>query len=121
MKKLLSYLYGGQRWRFAGTLLVTMISNLFEVMLAYVMMQCVDFAMEGSLSQATSLALWLGLYLIVHFATDYFAQRLKWKTLQNAQTNLRNDIAKKCCPCQATASTRKIPAVGWLCLEISVT
>ena len=95
MKNLFSYLYGGQRCRFICTLFFVIVSSLFEVMLAYVMMQCVDFAMEGSLPQAMFLALWLILYLTVYFFVDYFAKRLKWKILQNAQINLRNDVAKR--------------------------
>lgn len=94
MKKLFSYLYNGQRYRFICTLLLIIVSNLFEVMLAYVMMQCVDFAIQGSLPQAASFAIWLTLYLAVYFVVDYFSKRMKWKTLKNAQVNLRNDIVQ---------------------------
>lgn len=94
MKKLFSYLYNRQRLRFTCTLLFTIFSSLFEVALAYIMMQCVDLAMDGSLSEAMSFAFWLIFYLITYFIVDYLAKRLKWKTLQIAQMNLRNDVTQ---------------------------
>lgn len=95
MKTLFSYLYRGQSYRFVCTLLFIIASSVFEVMLAYVMMRCIDLALEGSLQQAASFAIWLVLYLVAYFILDYFANRFKWKLLQNAQTNLRNDITRK--------------------------
>lgn len=94
MKKLFSYLYNGQKLRFVCTVLLTIISSLFEVALVYVMMQCIDLAMGGSMSQAMSFAYWLIFYLVTYFVVDYFAKRLKWKTLETAQLNLRNDVTK---------------------------
>lgn len=95
MKTLFSYLYKDQKLRFVSTLFLVTASSLFEVMLAYVMMRCVDLASEGSLQEASSFALWLVLYLATYFILDYVANKLKWKTLQNAQTNLRDDIVQK--------------------------
>lgn len=95
MKTLFSYLYRGQSYRFVCTLLFIIASSVFEVMLAYVMMRCIDLALEGSLQQAASFAGWLVLYLASYFILDYFANKFKWQTLQNAQTNLRNDITRK--------------------------
>lgn len=95
MKTLFGYLYKGQKLRFVSTLFLVTASSLFEVMLAYVMMRCVDLASEGSLEEASSFALWLVLYLATYFILDYVANKLKWKTLQNAQTNLRDDIVQK--------------------------
>lgn len=95
MKTLFGYLYKGQKLRFVSTLFLVTASSLFEVMLAYVMMRCVDLASEGSLQEASSFALWLVLYLATYFILDYVANKLKWKTLQNAQTNLRDDIVQK--------------------------
>lgn len=95
MKTLFTYLYKGQKLRFVSTLFLVTASSLFEVMLAYVMMRCVDLASEGSLQEASSFALWLVLYLATYFILDYVANKLKWKTLQNAQTNLRDDIVQK--------------------------
>lgn len=95
MKTLFGYLYKDQKLRFVSTLFLVTASSLFEVMLAYVMMRCVDLASEGSLQEASSFALWLVLYLATYFILDYVANKLKWKTLQNAQTNLRDDIVQK--------------------------
>lgn len=115
MKNLFSYLRRGQCGRFAATLLLVIASSLFEVMLAYVMMRCVDFAMDGSLSQAAGLAIWLALYLAAYFAVDYLAKRLKWKTLQTAQVNLRGDVAQKLMAMPIRAF-RETNTGGWLAM-----
>lgn len=95
MKTLFGYLYRGQKFQFLCTLLLVIASSLFEVLLAYVMMSCIDLALEGSLREASSFAIWLFLYLVLYFVLDYFANKFKWRTLQNAQMNLRNDITRK--------------------------
>lgn len=115
MKNLFSYLHRDQRGRFAATLLLVIASSLFEVMLAYVMMRCVDFAMDGSLSLAAGLGFWLVLYLAAYFAVDYIAKRFKWKTLQTAQVNLRGDVAQRLMVMPISAFREKNTS-GWLAM-----
>lgn len=120
MKTLFSYLYRGQCYRFVCTLPFIIASSVFEVMLAYVMMRCIDLALEGSLQQAASFAIWLVLYLAAYFILDYFTNRFKWKLLQNAQTNLRNDITRKLLSMPIKHFHKKTREAGSPCLQAGV-
>ena len=89
------YLYKNQFVRFIVFVFLSIISSLFEVGLAYVMLKCVDFAMVGNMSKAWRYAGWLSFYIIVFFIVDYFSKKLKWKILEFSQMKLRNDVVDK--------------------------
>lgn len=89
------YLYRKQLPRFICFVVISIISCLFEIGLAYVMLQCVDYAMAGKMSDAGVYAIWLSLYILIFFAVDFGAKRLKWQILRDAQTNFRDDVMSR--------------------------
>lgn len=89
------YMYQNQRLRFACLLLLSIINCVFEVGLAYVMLQCVNLATSGNLSQAPKFIAFLIFYIVIYFIVDYFAKKTKWQVLKNAQINLRDDVSKQ--------------------------
>ena len=89
------YLYQKQLPKFVCLVVISIVSCLFEIGLAYVMLQCVDYAMTGKMTDALSYAIWLILYILVFFLVDFWAKRLKWQVLRGAQINLRNDVMSR--------------------------
>lgn len=88
------YLVGQQRGRFAALMLLSVLSCLFEVGLAYVMLQCVNFAMSETLAGVERYALGFAAYILVYFAVDYITHRCRYSVLRQAQVKLREDVTK---------------------------
>lgn len=89
------FLYHRQMPAFIGFALFSILDCLLEVGLAYVMLECVNFAVEGNLSDAGIYAGLLMLYIIIYFIADIISKKLKWQVLRGAQTNLRDDVTQR--------------------------
>jgi ATP-binding cassette subfamily B protein len=107
------YLYQNQRLKFIGFLLVSTVDCLLEVGLAYVMLQCVNYAIGGKLADAGIYAAAFCAYILLYFVIDYTAGKLKWSVLREAQTNLRNDITERIFSLKSRAFHSKNTG-GWL-------
>lgn len=89
-----SYLFRNQRGRFAALIFLSILSCLFEVGLAYVMLRCVNFAMSGKLAGAGIYALGFAAYILVYFAVDYITHKCRYAVLRQAQIKLREDVSR---------------------------
>ena len=81
-KQMFHYLYQNQRLKFIGFLLVSAVDCLLEVGLAYVMLQCVNYAIGGKLADAGIYAAAFCAYILLYFVIDYTAGKLKWSVLR---------------------------------------
>ncbi len=107
------YLYKRQVPKFVILIFLSIISCLFEVGLAYVMLRCVDFAMAGDLSDAGVYAVAFILYIAVYFIIDIFAKRAKWQKIALARRQIcakRSQIESY--QCRPRTSTKRIQAAG---------
>jgi len=59
------------------------------------MLQSIDFAVSGKLSDALNYGLWFGLYIFCYFFVDLACRRLRWSVLRGSQSNLRDDLMKQ--------------------------
>ena len=73
----------------------SLLSSLFEIALSFVMLQSVNLAMDGNLSDALNDGLWFGLYIFCYFIVDLICRRLRWSVIQGCQTHLRDELIKK--------------------------
>ncbi len=89
------YLYEHQVKKFAAFIFFSMLSCLFEIGLAYIMLKCVDLSMERNLSEAGKYAIGFLIYIMLYFGIDYFTKKMKWDVLCGAQTNLRNNMVEQ--------------------------
>ncbi|MCR5320650.1 MAG: ABC transporter ATP-binding protein/permease [Lachnospiraceae bacterium] len=85
-------MYKNQKLRFTLYCVSLIISGFFEVLIAYIMMKCIDLALDKSLEEAFHMGIFIIFYLAGYFLVDFINKKLKWKVLQNAQTSLRNDV-----------------------------
>lgn len=92
---MLRYLYFNQKGRLILFIVFSLLSSLFEIALSYVMLQSIDFAMSGKLSDALNYGLWFGLYIFCYFFVDLACRRLRWSVLCGSQSNLRDDLMKQ--------------------------
>lgn len=76
-----SYLYKNQKCKFSILIFFSIMSNLFEIGLAYVMLSCVEFAMNGNLPDAMFHAFWLLIYIIIFFLVDLISKKIKCKRI----------------------------------------
>ena len=61
---MLRYLYFNQKGKLILFIVFSLLSSLFEIALSYVMLQSIDFAMSGKLSDALNYGLWFGLWSV---------------------------------------------------------
>lgn len=59
------------------------------------MLQSVDLAVSGQLSDALNYGLWFALYIACYFFVDLLCRRLRWAVLRSSQTNLRDDFMQQ--------------------------
>lgn len=91
---MLKYLYEKQQQKLVLFVIFSLLSSLFEIALAYVMLQAVNFAIEGNLSDATRYAILFAAYIFCFFLVDLIYRRLRWVVLRGSQTNLRDDLTR---------------------------
>lgn len=60
---MLRYLYLNQKGKLILFVVFSLLSSLFEIALSYVMLQSVDLAVSGQLSDALNYGLWFALYI----------------------------------------------------------
>ena len=64
---MLKYLYAQQKSKLIFFVVFSLLSSLFEIALSFVMLQSVNLAMDGNLSDALNDGLWFGLYIFLLF------------------------------------------------------
>lgn len=89
-----SYLLRNQRGHFAALIFLSILSCLFEVGLAYVMLRCVNFAMSGKLAGAGIYELGFAAYILDYFAVDYITHKCRYAVLLQAKIKLREDVSR---------------------------
>ena len=92
---MLKYLYAQQKSKLIFFVVFSLLSSLFEIALSFVMLQSVNLAMDGNLSDALNDGLWFGLYIFCYFIVDLICRRLRWSVIQGCQTHLRDELIKK--------------------------
>ena len=92
---MLKYLYAQQKSKLFFFVVFSLLSSLFEIALSFVMLQSVNLAMDGNLSDALNDGLWFGLYILCYFVVDLICRRLRWSVIQGCQTHLRDELIKK--------------------------
>ena len=92
---MLKYLYAQQKSKLIFFVVFSLLSSLFEIALSFVMLQSVNLAMDGNLSDALNDGLWFGLYIFCYFVIDLICRRLRWSVIQGCQTHLRDELIKK--------------------------
>ena len=92
---MLKYLYAQQKGKLIFFVVFSLLSSLFEIALSFVMLQSVNLAMDGNLSDALNDGLWFGLYLLCYFFVDLICRRLRWSVIQGCQTHLRDELIQK--------------------------
>ena len=92
---MLKYLYTQQKSKLIFFVVFSLLSSLFEIALSFVMLQSVNLAMDGNLSDALNDGLWFGLYIFCYFIVDLICRRLRWSVIQGCQTHLRDELIKK--------------------------
>lgn len=95
MRELLEFMYNGQRARFAASLAFVTANSLLDVVLAFVMMRCVDCAINGSPKEAFDLLTWLMIYLVAYYFVSLLTAKVKLRTVLTAQHNLRKGLSSK--------------------------
>ena len=70
---MLKYLYAQQKSKLIFFVVFSLLSSLFEIALSFVMLQSVNLAMDGNLSDALNDGLWFGLYIFCYFIVDLIA------------------------------------------------
>jgi len=74
---------------------MTIVAAVLEVGLAYIMLNCVDFATSGNLKYAGEYGTYLIIYLIIYFAIDFISKKLKWDIIRKTQIQLRKDVINR--------------------------
>ena len=92
---MLKYLYAQQKSKLFFFVVFSLLSSLFEIALSFVMLQSVNLAMDGNLSDALNDGLWFGLYILCYFIVDLICRRLRWSVIQGCQTHLRDELIQK--------------------------
>lgn len=92
---MLRYLYLNQKGKLILFVVFSLLSSLFEIALSYVMLQSVDLAVSGQLSDALNYGLWFALYIACYFFVDLLCRHLRWTVLRGSQTNLRDDLMQQ--------------------------
>ena len=92
---MLRYLYFNQKGKLILFIVFSLLSSLFEIALSYVMLQSIDLAMSGKLSDALNYGLWFGLYIFCYFFVDLVCRRLRWSVLRGSQSHLRDDLMSR--------------------------
>ena len=92
---MLKYLYAQQKSKLFFFVVFSLLSSLFEIALSFVMLQSVNLAMDGNLSDALNDGLWFGLYILCYFFVDLICRRLRWSVIQGCQTHLRDELIQK--------------------------
>ena len=92
---MLKYLYAQQKSKLIFFVVFSLLSSLFEIALSFVMLQSVNLAMDGNLSDALNDGLWFGLYIFCYFIVDLICRRLRWSVIQGCQIHLRDELIKK--------------------------
>ena len=92
---MLKYLYTQQKSKLFFFVVFSLLSSLFEIALSFVMLQSVNLAMDGNLSDALNDGLWFGLYILCYFFVDLICRRLRWSVIQGCQTHLRDELIQK--------------------------
>ena len=92
---MLKYLYAQQKSKLFFFIVFSLLSSLFEIALSFVMLQSVNLAMDGNLSDALNDGLWFGLYILCYFIVDLICRRLRWSVIQGCQTHLRDELIQK--------------------------
>ncbi|MBF4807792.1 MAG: ABC transporter ATP-binding protein, partial [Lancefieldella rimae] len=92
---MLRYLYFNQKGKLILFIVFSLLSSLFEIALSYVMLQSIDLAMSGKLSDALNYGLWFGLYIFCYFFVDLVCRRLRWSVLRGSQSHLRDDLMRQ--------------------------
>ena len=92
---MLKYLYAQQKSKLIFFVVFSLLSSLFEIALSFVMLQSVNLAMDGNLSDALNDGLWFGLYILCYFFVDLICRRLRWSVIQGCQTHLRDELIQK--------------------------
>lgn len=92
---MLKYLYAQQKSKLIFFVVFSLLSSLFEIALSFVMLQSVNLAMDGNLSDALNDGLWFGLYIFCYFVIDLICRRLRWSVIQGCQTHLRDELIQK--------------------------
>ena len=89
---MLKYLYAQQKSKLFFFVVFSLLSSLFEIALSFVMLQSVNLAMDGNLSDALNDGLWFGLYILCYFIVDLICRRLRWSVIQGCQMHLRDEL-----------------------------
>ena len=92
---MLKYLYAQQKSKLFFFVVFSLLSSLFEIALSFAMLQSVNLAMDGNLSDALNDGLWFGLYILCYFIVDLICRRLRWSVIQGCQTHLRDELIQK--------------------------
>mgnify|MGYP001746948800 FL=1 len=92
---MLKYLYAQQKSKLIFFVVFSLLSSLFEIALSFVMLQSVNLAMDGNLSDALNDGLWFGLYIFCYFIVDLICRRLRWSVIQGCQMHLRDELITK--------------------------
>ena len=92
---MLKYLYAQQKSKLIFFVVFSLLSSLFEIALSFVMLQSVNLAMDGNLSDALNDGLWFGLYIFCYFVIDLICRRLRWSVIQGCQMHLRDELITK--------------------------
>ena len=92
---MLKYLYAQQKSKLIFFVVFSLLSSLFEIALSFVMLQSVNLAMDGNLSNALNDGLWFGLYIFCYFVIDLICRRLRWSVIQGCQMHLRDELITK--------------------------
>lgn len=92
---MLKYLYTQQKSKLFFFVVFSLLSSLFEIALSFVMLQSVNLAMDGNLSDALNDGLWFGLYILCYFVVDLICRRLRWSVIQGCQMHLRDELIQK--------------------------
>lgn len=92
---MLKYLYTQQKGKLIFFVVFSLLSSLFEIALSFVMLQSVNLAMDGNLSDALNDGLWFGLYILCYFIVDLICRRLRWAVIQGCQMHLRDELIQK--------------------------
>ena len=92
---MLKYLYAQQKSKLIFFVIFSLLSSLFEIALSFVMLQSVNLAMDGNLSDALNDGLWFGLYILCYFIVDLICRRLRWSVIQGCQMHLRDKLIQK--------------------------
>ena len=92
---MLKYLYTQQKSKLIFFVVFSLLSSLFEIALSFVMLQSVNLAMDGNLSDALNDGLWFGLYIFCYFIVDLICRRLRWSVIQGCQMHLRDELITK--------------------------